>query len=330
MGCSVHLSSQKSHIITVKFDPVNNRRLANLCGPLNQHLQQLEKYFGVTIYQNSNQFRIKGLEQAPTATKQILLKLYDETQTDQPLTSKKIFMVIQQHTEKLDNDEETSDSVILQTRHKTIKPRNQHQLQYIQNIQHHDINFAIGPAGTGKTYLAVACAVHAFEQGHVQRLIFVRPAVEAGEKLGFLPGDMVEKVTPYMRPMYDALYEMLGFDHAQKLIEHDVIEIAPLAFMRGRTLSDAFIILDEAQNTTIQQMQMFLTRLGFGSTVVVNGDDSQIDLPRGVTSGLDHARRVLSNTDKISFNQFDAKDAVRHPLVSEIIHAYQQFNGQDD
>ena len=216
---------------------------------------------------------------------------------------------------------QSKDSTI-HTQHKHIRPRTPKQAEYIDNVRSNDINFGIGPAGTGKTYLAVACAVEAFEKGQVERLIFVRPAVEAGEKLGFLPGDMEDKVLPYLRPLYDALYEMLTLAQAKKLIERDVIEIAPLAFMRGRTLNNAFIILDEAQNTSILQMKMFLTRLGFGSTAVITGDTTQTDLPSGIQSGLVHVQSIIKNIDNISYTHFKSGDAVRHPLVSTIIDAY--------
>ncbi len=215
-------------------------------------------------------------------------------------------------------------SSTLKLSRKIIVPRNNKQVEYIQLIQQHALTFAIGPAGTGKTYLAVAKALEAFEKGEVQRLIFVRPAVEAGEKLGFLPGDLIEKVLPYLRPIYDALYEMLGFKETQKLIQTDVIEILPLAFMRGRTLNEAFVILDEAQNTTIMQMKMFLTRMGFGSKIVVAGDMTQVDLPKGTDSGLAHAMEIFSNTAEISIHQFTSKDVVRHPLVSYIIDCYDE------
>jgi len=219
----------------------------------------------------------------------------------------------------------SSEFVVIKTPGGAITPRGEHQKRYLSNILKYDLNFGIGPAGTGKTYLAVACAVQALEQETVSRLVLVRPAVEAGERLGFLPGDMTQKVDPYLRPLYDALYEMLGIDRVAKLIERNVIEIAPLAFMRGRTLNDAFVILDEAQNTTVEQMKMFLTRIGFGSTAVVTGDITQIDLPKGVKSGLCHVMDVLKNVQGIGFTYFDARDVVRHPLVKKILHAYQRF-----
>lgn len=308
--------SSQSSTVNISFDPINNARLANLCGPCNENLQQIEDHFNVTIYQHSNVFYIDGPQQVAMRAKQCLDKLYQATANETLLNPEKIFRILSSGEKSMMSD------LVIRTRHKVIKPLNTHQHDYLNNIKHHDINFAIGPAGTGKTYLAVACAVQALEQGDVERLIFVRPAVEAGEKLGFLPGDIEEKVLPYLRPIYDALYEMLGFNDAQKLINKDIIEIAPLAFMRGRTLNDAFIILDEAQNTTEAQMQMFLTRLGFGSTAVITGDITQIDLPHGSRSGLNHAVEVIKNIDRISITRFSAKDAVRHPLVNEIIRAY--------
>lgn len=311
------------HSSNFSFSPINNQRLANLCGPCNEHLRQLEDIFDVEIHQRSNIFQVIGEQEGSIrAAGDVLTELYQETSSEEILTPDKVFLVLKQ-IQRPPVESDTMKSCLIQIAHGPIKPRSKHQETYINNVHQHDINFAIGPAGTGKTYLAVACAVEALEKGDVQRLIFVRPAVEAGEKLGFLPGDLKEKILPYLRPIYDALYEMLGFDQANKLIEKDVIEIAPLAFMRGRTLNDAFIILDEAQNTTRQQMKMFLTRIGFGSTAVITGDITQVDLPSGEYSGLKHAMDIIKGIDNISFSHFDAKDAVRHPLVQSIIKAYQ-------
>lgn len=308
---------------TIRFKPVNNRRLVNLCGPGNENIRQIEDYFGIEIHQRSNQFHIIGYRLAVKTASAILDKLYQATSNNYVVTPAKVHNMLTQ-AKIQPSEKNTSKRVAdIRTRSKVIKASNFHQQQYIDNIRRYDINFSIGPAGTGKTYLAVACAVEALNKGEVQRLIFVRPAVEAGEKLGFLPGDLEEKILPYLRPLYDALYETLGFEQAKRLMSQDVIEIAPLAFMRGRTLNDAFIILDEAQNTTIAQMKMFLTRIGFGSTAVITGDITQIDLPQGVLSGLRHAKDIFENIEGISFSYFDNKDVVRHPLVSAVIQAYE-------
>ncbi|NKB46214.1 MAG: AAA family ATPase [Legionellales bacterium] len=316
--------SRHAHSARISFTPVDNERLASLCGPCNQHLQQIEHHCGVAIHQRSHMFQISGKSPAIQTAKNLLHSLYQATEQTTSLTADQVHRLIRQHDQAAPHAT-PQPSTTIKTRIKTIQANNPHQSRYIQNIQQHPINFSIGPAGTGKTYLAVACAAAAFDQGDVERLIFVRPAVEAGEKLGFLPGDMVEKVLPYLRPIYDALYELLGFDTTQKLIDRELIEIAPLAFMRGRTLNNAFIILDEAQNTTPQQMQMFLTRIGFGSTAVITGDITQVDLPNGTLSGLRHAEAILKDFDsQISFNYFTAKDVMRHPLVGRIIEAYQQ------
>jgi len=306
-----------------RLNPLNNQRLLGLCGPCNENLDQIAKFFEVSISQRSNAFKIVGSHRSVLAAENALQQLYLETQSNEILTSDKIHLeLIQKTTKKHSKETPPMETVIIKTKHATVKARNPHQENYIKNIRKYDINFSIGPAGTGKTFLAVACAVEAFERGDVQRLVFVRPAVEAGEKLGFLPGDLQEKILPYLRPIYDSLYEMLGFEQANKLIEKDVIEIAPLAFMRGRTLSDAFIILDEGQNTTVQQMKMFLTRIGFGSTAVVTGDITQIDLPQHEHSGLKDAIEIVKDIENISINFFNANDAVRHPLVTAIIDAY--------
>jgi len=300
-----------------------------LCGPCNENLDQIAKFFKVSISQRSNTFEIVGPHHSVLAAENALQQLYLETQSNETLTANQIHLELMQKpliqkksTKNHPKETPHMETVIIKTRHATIKARNPHQENYIKNIRKSDINFAIGPAGTGKTFLAVACAVEAFERGDVQRLVFVRPAVEAGEKLGFLPGDLQEKILPYLRPIYDSLYEMLGFEQANKLIEKDVIEIAPLAFMRGRTLNDAFIILDEGQNTTVQQMKMFLTRIGFGSTAVITGDITQIDLPQHEHSGLKDAIEIVKDIKNISTNFFNADDAVRHPLVTAIIDAY--------
>ena len=312
--------------IDVSLEPVDNERLAELCGQFDNHLRQLEQRLGVEINSRGNQFRIIGEAGVVARARQILEGLYLETETGS-LTPEKIHLYLQEADTDPSGARDTggSDAVVIPTPGTTITPRGVNQKNYLQNILKHDLNFGIGPAGTGKTYLAVACAVQALEQERVSRLVLVRPAVEAGERLGFLPGDMTQKVDPYLRPLYDALYEMLGIDRVAKLIERNVIEVAPLAFMRGRSLNDSFIILDEAQNTTVEQMKMFLTRIGFGSTAVVTGDITQIDLPRHAQSGLRQVTDVLKNQKDISFTFFASRDVVRHPLVQRIITAYEGY-----
>ena len=310
------------------LEPVNNRRLADLCGPNDEYIHQLEEHFHVEIRRRSNQFDIIGQEQYASAAKEALVQLYEDTDKKIPLNPTHVFQLIKEMTptmKSVPNNKERNELTI-HTQKETIRPKGLHQEQFVKSIREFDISFGIGPAGTGKTYLAVACALEALQKQQVQRLVFVRPAVEAGENLGFLPGDLEEKITPYLRPIYDAVFEMVGYDNAVKLIENNVIELAPLAYMRGRTLNDSFIILDEAQNTTIEQMKMFLTRIGFGSTAVITGDVTQVDLGRGIKSGLTHSMDILKHIDKISFTMFNSKDAVRHPLVQAIIEAY----GQDE
>ncbi len=276
--------------ITLTLEPADNRRLASLCGQFDEHLRQLERRLHVEISNRGNQFQIDGRDDAPELAGEVLQHLYAATR-EAPMTPERVHLYLQQAGLEVLRDKQDDDlDVVIQTRRSMVKARGAHQLDYIRNILEHDINLGIGPAGTGKTYLAVACAVQALEREQVRRLVLVRPAVEAGERLGFLPGDLTQKVDPYLRPLYDALYEMLGFERVAKFIERSVIEIAPLAFMRGRTLNDAFVILDEAQNTTVEQMKMFLTRIGFGSTAVVTGDVTQIDLPKGIKSGLQTGR----------------------------------------
>ena len=314
------------HSVDISLEPADNERLAELCGQFDVHLHQLEQRLGVEINTRGNQFRIIGDTPAVAQAEQILEGLYLETASG-ALTPEKIHLYLQEAGSKQKNgpDETSDDGVVIKTPGATISPRGANQRHYLQSILRNDLNFGIGPAGTGKTYLAVACAVQALEQEKVSRLVLVRPAVEAGERLGFLPGDMTQKVDPYLRPLYDALYEMLGLDRVARLIERNVIEVAPLAFMRGRSLNDAFIILDEGQNTTVEQMKMFLTRIGFGSTAVVTGDITQIDLPRQNESGLRQVIDVLKNNKGISFSFFSSQDVVRHPLVQRIISAYEQF-----
>ncbi len=296
------------------LEPADNQRLANLCGQFNEHLRQVEQYLGVEINNRGNSFHVIGDALMAEFAGEVIKKLYTET-THESLTPGRVHLFLQQASAEVQAGKQQAkgDEPVIQTRHETVKGRSPNQRQYLDNILTHDINFAIGPAGTGKTYLAVACAVDALEREQVRRVLLVRPAVEAGERLGFLPGDLVQKVDPYLRPLYDALYEMLGFERVAKYIERNMIEVAPLAYMRGRTLNESFVILDEAQNTTVEQMKMFLTRIGFGSTAVVTGDITQVDLPRDRASGLRHVIDVLKRIDGISFTFFQAHDVVRHP-----------------
>ena len=321
------------------LEPDNPQRLANLCGRLNEHLKQIEQRLLVKIQNRGSEFMVTGEPEAVKNSFSIILALYDLTRSGDNLFPDTIHMAIQeglivvqdskqygeQDSEQSDHD---TDFILLRTPKTSIKPRGRNQNNYVRDIMRHDINFGIGPAGTGKTYLAVACAVEALMKDQISRILLVRPAVEAGEKLGFLPGDLTQKVDPYLRPLYDALYEMLGFEKVSKLMEKNVIEVAPLAFMRGRTLNNAYIILDESQNTTTSQMKMFLTRIGFGSTAVITGDITQIDLPKGVGSGLVQSSKILKETAGVSFTYFKSKDVVRHPIVQKVVDAYEQFDRQ--
>jgi len=307
--------------------PVDSNRLVNLCGQFNDHLRLIEKRLKIEIANRGNHFKLSGNTEAIEIAKQILQSLF-ETSGSEIITPEQVHLSMQDATiDKIIAPTESDEvvPVLIKTKRGVIKGRGANQQDYLQRIMTHDINFGVGPAGTGKTYLAVACAVEALQTEKVKRIVLVRPAVEAGEKLGFLPGDLAQKVDPYLRPLYDALYEMLGFERVEKLIEKDVIEVAPLAFMRGRTLNDAYIILDEAQNTTTEQIKMFLTRVGFGSTAVVTGDVTQIDLPRDKMSGLLHVLEVLKAVEGISFTYFNVRDVVRHPLVQRIVSAYEQY-----
>ncbi len=311
------------------LDPPDTERLANLAGPFDGHLRQIELRLGVEIASRGNVFRVTGRdEKAVARAEQLLRRLYDET-AGETFDSHAINLRLSEANVGDGGRDFAPQDVAVRVKRGTIRGRGANQQKYLHAIATHDINFGIGPAGTGKTFLAVAMAVEALNESRVQRLVLVRPAVEAGEKLGFLPGDLTQKVDPYLRPLYDALYEMLGVDKVVKLLEKNVIEIAPLAYMRGRTLNDAFVILDEAQNTTIEQMKMFLTRLGFGSTAVVTGDMTQIDLPRHVKSGLRDAIEVLRDVEGVSFTFFEAKDVVRHPLVARIVSAYERRDAAD-
>lgn len=314
-------------ILDFELIPTDNSRLANLCGQFNEHLHQLESYFDVDIACRSNHFQIEGREANRRAAMDAIKSLYAAADKE-TLTPSSVQLYLNETNTAGDvavtGDKEEQNRWSMKTGKMTIKGRGSNQVRYLKQIKTLDLTLGIGPAGTGKTYLAVASAVNALDNDDVQRLVLVRPAVEAGERLGFLPGDLAQKIDPYLRPMYDALYEMMGFQKVAKLIERNVIEIAPLAYMRGRTLNDAFIILDEAQNTTIDQMKMFLTRIGFGSRAVVTGDITQVDLPRDKMSGLRHCMNLLKNVEGIGITQFEAADVVRHPLVKKIVAAYEQ------
>ena len=319
------ISADITHPVSaeVRLEPADNERLANLCGSLDSHLRQIERRLGVEINNRGNSFRIIGAAKIVDIASRLLTELYESTAAD-ILSPEKIHLWLQDKAIDDSVNDQAQDEVAIKTRRGIIKGRSPNQRLYLNNIRDHDVSFGIGPAGTGKTYLAVASAVVALEQNRVRRLVLVRPAVEAGEKLGYLPGDLVQKVDPYLRPLYDALYEMLGFDQVMKFMEKNVIEVAPLAFMRGRSLNEAFIILDEAQNTTIEQMKMFLTRIGFSSRAVITGDITQIDLPQGKTSGLRHVIDILKDENGISFTFFNSRDVVRHPLVARILNAYER------
>ncbi|MFP6780220.1 MAG: PhoH family protein [Gammaproteobacteria bacterium] len=313
---------------TFVLDSAENERLANLVGQFDEHIRLIERRLGVEINQRGNEFTVVGVAASIGLGEQIIRGLYALTER-KSLGSVDVHLQLQDsELTSLSKNDEIVD-VIVRTRRATVKARGTNQRTYIENIRGHDISFGVGPAGTGKTYLAVACAVAALESEQVRRLCLVRPAVEAGERLGFLPGDMAQKVDPYLRPLYDALYEMLGFERVAKLIDRNVIEVAPLAFMRGRTLNESFIILDEAQNTTIEQMKMFLTRIGFGSRAVITGDITQVDLPRGKMSGLRHAIDIVQPINDISFTFFRTADVVRHSLVGRILDAYEAHEGQN-
>ncbi len=319
----------------VILEPDDSQRLAALCGPFDQNLKHLEKRLGVLIRNRGNVFQVSGPERRLKAASALLSQLYRDTAERDDIDPDVVHLYLQDAgvDELLAREAETggaaasgSDAPVIHTGRKTVMPRGANQVGYVRAIRENDVNFGIGPAGTGKTYLAVACAVEALESQRVSRILLVRPAVEAGEKLGFLPGDLAQKIDPYLRPLYDALYEMMGVDRVNKYIERNVIEVAPLAYMRGRTLNNAFIILDESQNTTIEQMKMFLTRIGFSSTAVITGDITQIDLPKGQKSGLVNVRDVLRDVDGISFTHFSSRDVVRHPLVQKIVEAYAAFS----
>lgn len=335
---------------TITLEPSDAKRLATLCGQFDEHLRQIEQRLNIEIRNRGNVFALYGDHTQARVAGKLLNNLYRENTTNGELTPDHVHLALQQASLEPSMDPElsmdkpnikrssssktTAENVenfpVIRTKKGNIKPRGGNQQRYVRAIQTHDINFGVGPAGTGKTYLAVACAVEALLRDEVERILLVRPAVEAGEKLGFLPGDLSQKVDPYLRPLYDALYEMLGVETVAKLIDRNVIEVAPLAYMRGRTLNNSFIILDESQNTTKEQMKMFLTRVGFSSTAVITGDTSQIDLPRRDQSGLLHVCKVLKDVEDISFSFFGSEDVVRHPLVAKIVDAYATHEQEND
>ena len=319
------MSSASAAAREFALEPADNARLASLCGPLDANLRLVETRLGVQIRRRGHEFRIKGARAASTEV--VLRDLFAQTRHQQ-LTPETVHLCLVEHANdpRAEGEDDAADSA----RRGMVRARGAHQREYLGNIQHHDLSFGIGPAGTGKTYLAVACAVEALLSERVRRIVLVRPAVEAGERLGFLPGDMAQKVDPYLRPMYDALYELMGFERVARFIERNAIEVAPLAFMRGRSLNESFIILDEAQNTTIEQMKMFLTRIGFGARAVVTGDLTQTDLPSGRMSGLQHAQLILRGVQGVAFTLFDAGDVVRHPLVQRIVQAYESHETARD
>lgn len=327
-----HTSNAVNH---VALEPEDATRLANLCGNLDAHIRQIAEHYQIKIYNRGHNFQFEGEERLTRRAGYLLQRLYRETAHGTPITPDLIHLFLQEETndaediQPVQEQPKTSRTVNIKTPQLMVKPRGRHQREYVERVREFDINFGIGPAGTGKTFLAVAAAVEALQRDEVRRILLVRPAVEAGEKLGFLPGDLAQKIDPYLRPLYDALYEMLGFEQVGKLMERNVIEVAPLAYMRGRTLSHSFVILDESQNTTREQMKMFLTRVGFGSKAVITGDLTQIDLPRGVHSGLKHGLSVLTDVDGIGITMFNTKDVVRHPLVQRIVDAYDRHDEKE-
>ncbi|WP_299188534.1 PhoH family protein [uncultured Psychrobacter sp.] len=331
----------------IKFESLTPAQLKTVLGEYNNHMKYLQDRLDIKIIQRQGDFCLSGDVTAVERGERIIYKLVDEAQNTKDISAEELHLIIQSSISRdedmADNEQESADDaddaddldsandftpVSLRTRKGKIIPRGGNQQRYVKNVLSSDVSFGIGPAGTGKTYLAVACAVDMIERNEIERILLVRPAVEAGEKLGFLPGDLAQKIDPYLRPLYDALYEMLGFEKVGKMIERQIIEVAPLAYMRGRTLNNSFVILDEAQNTTPEQMKMFLTRLGFGSRAVITGDISQVDLPRGTKSGLTQALDILSGIEEIHITRFDSKDVVRHQLVQQIVEAYDVFDSE--
>lgn len=321
------MQETKTALRNISLQPSNAERIALFVGELNGNLKLIEKTFSVKIFHKGDEVKLTGNEKDIKYASDAILDLYNLTKKNIEISKEAVHLTIQSHLNlSLSKKAEVIDSDIhIRTPKKIVRPRGGNQQSYIKNINNYEINFGIGDAGTGKTYIAVAAAVEALLSDKVQRIVLIRPAVEAGEKLGFLPGDLSQKVDPYLRPLYDGLYEMLGVEKTAKLIEKEVIEVAPLAYLRGRTLNNSFIIMDESQNTTVEQMKMVLTRIGFGSKAVINGDLTQVDLPKHITSGLDHVIHVLKETDGIGITQFSSNDVVRHPLVRKIIDAYKKF-----
>jgi len=317
---------------TTEFDflPLDNDRLLLLCGECNENLRLIERRVGVEITNRGTKFRIIGSKKLIKVASGILHSLYRESKTNRRLSAVDVHMQIQVGLADSSDDSAKEESISITTKRGSVRPKGKNQADYISRILKHDVNFGIGPAGTGKTYLAVAAAVDALEKQQVRRIILTRPAVEAGERLGFLPGDLAQKIDPYLRPLYDALYEMLGFETVAKFIERNIIEVAPLAYMRGRTLNESFIILDESQNTTSEQMKMFLTRIGFQSKAVITGDITQIDLPGSTRSGLRHVVEVLQDVKDISFTFFRSRDVVRHEVVQRIVEAYENYEASNE
>ena len=322
--------SKDSSLANLELNPNDADVLIRFVGELNKNIKLVEKNFNVKIFQNGNKISISGDEENIKKASNALIDLYASTSNGMELSREKIQMVMN-NNEDLNAVSASSENIkeyVIKTPKKTVKPRGKNQNNYLSNMNNYEVNFGVGPAGTGKTYLAVAKAVEMLVNENVKKIILIRPAVEAGEKLGFLPGDLSQKVDPYLRPLYDALYEMLGFEQVVRLLEKEILEVAPLAYLRGRTLNNAFIIMDESQNTSVDQMKMFLTRMGFGSFAIINGDMTQIDLPKNIESGLGHALKVLDGIEDIGFTVFNSKDVVRHPLVRKIVDAYDQFDQQ--